>query len=126
MAASPSRVKPSRETLASVARRTASAVGADTEASTATPAAAAKPDGKFRARVALVRSRADAEAIVARLRVQHASAIGNADAEITEASFGNMGNFFQVRVGPFPREADATSVCTRLKGSGLDCVPVDR
>lgn len=90
------------------------------------PAPTAKPDGKFRARVALVRTRADAEAIVARLRVQHAGAIGNAATEINEASFGNMGTFFQVRVGPFAQEADASGVCAKLKGSGLDCVPVDR
>ncbi len=90
------------------------------------PAPAAKPDGRYRARVALVRSRADAEAIVARLRVQYAAAIGNATTEINEASFGNMGTFYQVRVGPFSQEADASGVCAKLKGSGLDCVPVDR
>lgn len=108
-------------------QRTAAASPAPAPAAAA-PAAAitAKPDGKFRARVALVRTRADAEAIVARLRVQHAGAIGNAATEINEASFGNMGTFFQVRVGPFAREADASGVCAKLKGSGLDCVPVDR
>lgn len=111
------------EPAAKSRQRTAAASPAPAAAA---PAVAAKSDGKFRARVALVRSRAEAEAIIARLRVQHAAAIGNAGADVNEASFGNMGTFFQVRVGPFAREADASGVCAKLKGSGLDCVPVDR
>lgn len=107
-------------------QRTAAAHQAAPAAAPAPPPPTARPDGKFRARVALVRSRPDAEAIVARLRVQHAAAIGDAGTDITEASFGNMGTFFQVRVGPFAHEADASGVCNKLKGSGLDCVPVDR
>lgn len=110
---------PEREPVAKSRQRTATTAAVP-------PPPAAKPDGKFRARVALVRSRAEAEAIVARLRVQHAAAIGSAEADVNEASFGNMGTFFQVRVGPFAREADATGMCSKLKGSGLDCVPVDR
>ena len=95
---------------------------------TAPPAAAAptrvKAGGSFQSRLALVRTRAEAEAVIAKLKVQYASVLGAKMPELGEAAFGNMGSFYQVRVGPFGTSAEAQALCVKLKGSGLDCVPV--
>jgi hypothetical protein len=99
---------------------------ASTAAAGPAKAATALADGKVRARVALVRSRPEAEALVARLRSQYADAIVGRQTDVTEATFGGMGTFFQVRVGPYASLAEAGAACTRLRGTGLDCVPVDR
>jgi hypothetical protein len=92
-------------------------------APTAAPAAA---DGKVRARVALVRTKPEADAVVARLRTQFAEAMAGRQPDVTEASFGGMGTFYQVRVGPYASMTEAGAACARLRGTGLDCVPVDR
>ncbi len=84
----------------------------------------ARTEGVHQARVALVRTMPEAETVVARLKTQYPAALGDRNPAIGQAAFGNMGTFFQVNVGPFPSSADAGAVCTRLKGSGLDCVPV--
>ena len=82
--------------------------------------------GQFQSRVALVRTRPEADAVVAKLKDQFAAALANRSPEIGQTSFGNMGSFFQVRVGPFSTVAEAKSLCGRLRGSGLDCVAVDQ
>ncbi len=92
----------------------------------ASSAAAKLADGKFRARLALVRTKQEAETIVKRVRAEFAAAIGPRAPEVGEASFGAMGTFFQVRVGPFASMADASETCKQIKGPGLDCVAVDR
>ena len=91
----------------------------------AAPARAASA-GRFQSRVALVRTRPEAEAIVARLKGQYAAVLADRAPDIGQTSFGNMGTYFQVRVGPFATAKEATSVCTQLRGSGLDCVAVDQ
>ena len=82
--------------------------------------------GQFQSRVALVRTRPEADAVVAKLKDQFGAVLANRSPEIGQASFGNMGSFFQVRVGPFSTVAEAKSLCARLRGSGLDCVAVDQ
>lgn len=94
---------------------------ANAKASSATPASAA---GQFHARVALVRSRAEADVVVAKLKVQHSAVLADHRTDIGEATFGNMGSFYHVQVGPFATAAAAQAMCAKLKGSGLDCVPV--
>jgi tetratricopeptide (TPR) repeat protein len=110
--------------------RTASAAAAVPATVTPAPAATtlvkAGPDGKFHARIALVRSQAEADGVVTRLKTQYGGAIGARQPDISQAQFGGMGVFFQVRVGPFANAAEAQSLCGKLKSSGLDCVPVDR
>jgi hypothetical protein len=76
--------------------------------------------------VALVRTQSQAEAIVAKLKQQYATAIGDHKTDIGQATFGNMGAFFEVAVGPFQTADQAQALCAKLKGSGLDCVPVTR
>jgi SPOR domain len=82
--------------------------------------------GSFHARIALVRSQPEADAVATRLTTQYGAAIGGLRPDISQAQFGGMGAFYQVRVGPFANAADAKTLCGKLKGSGLDCVPVDR
>ena len=96
---------------------------ATVQASPAAPKAAAVGGG-YQSRVALVRTKAEADAVVAKLKVQYAGVVGDKAPTVGETSFGNMGKFFQVRVGPFASSADAQTLCGQLKGSGLDCVPV--
>ncbi len=89
------------------------------------PASAATSAGQFQTRLALVRTKAEADAIVAKLKVQHATALADKAPSVGETAFGNMGAFFQVRVGPFATAAEASALCGRLKGSGLDCVAIN-
>ena len=89
-------------------------------------AALAVPASAFRSRVALVRTQAEAEAVVAKLRAGYASVLGGQAANIGPVSFGNMGSFFQVQVGSFASAVEAKALCAKLRGSGLDCVAVNQ
>lgn len=80
--------------------------------------------GQFHSRIALVRTKAEAEAVIAKLKFQHAEVLGTKKPDIGETAFGNMGSFYQVRVGPYANANEAQALCGKLKGSGLDCVPV--
>jgi hypothetical protein len=87
--------------------------------------AAVHTGGAFQARVALAKTMPEAEAVVAKLRAQFHEALGDRTPAISQTSFGNMGTYYQVRVGPFASTAEAGALCGRLKGSGLDCVAVN-
>jgi len=101
---------------------TASAATAAKGAQPATPAA----QGRFGARVALVRTKQEADALVARLKKEFGAALEAREPEVVPVTFGGMGSFFQVRVAPFATQEAAQTACTRLKGPGLDCVAVTR
>jgi SPOR domain len=81
--------------------------------------------GAFQSRVALVKTRAEADAVVTKLKSQYTAVLAEKSPTVGETAFGAMGTFFQVRIGPFPSATEATALCTRLKGSGLDCVAVN-
>jgi tetratricopeptide (TPR) repeat protein len=97
---------------------------------TVAPAAAVAPPaaagGRFKAQVALVRSAEEAQAVVAKLKAQYVAALAQREPVVDQASLGNMGSFFRVRVGPYASQAEAQGVCAGLKGSGWDCVPVSQ
>ncbi len=107
-----------------------SQVAAATPPAAASPAArsaATKPDtggGRFRAQVALVRSAGEAQAVVAKLKKDYAAALAQREPSVDQATLGNMGAFYRVRIGPYNSQAEAQGVCSGLKGSGLDCVAV--
>ncbi len=90
------------------------------------PPATHPASGHAFTRVALVRTQSQAQDVVAKLKQHYASALGNHSADIGQATFGNMGSFFEVAIGPFKTSAEAQALCTKLKGSGLDCVPLTR
>jgi cell division septation protein DedD len=91
----------------------------------ANQAAANSAASGHRAQVALVRSKADADALVQKLRGPLASAIGNREPSVDQVSLGGMGAFHRIRIGPFASQAEAHSTCERVKAGGLnDCVAV--
>ncbi len=89
----------------------------------ATPVAAAKPEGRFRIQVGMVRTEGEAQALAAKVK-QHGAAVAAREPEVDQTVVGNMGSFYRVRVGPFATQADGQVACTKLKGSGLDCLVV--
>lgn len=92
-------------------------------AQTPRPPAAA---GHVVSRVALVRTQSQAQEVIAKLNQHYASAMGGHTPDIGQATFGNMGSFFEVAVGPFQSTAEAQALCAKLKGGGFDCVPLTR
>jgi cell division septation protein DedD len=86
--------------------------------------AAARPEGKFRVQVAMVRSQDEAMAVAAKVKRDYAGALAAREPEIDQAVVGNMGSFYRVRVGPFATQNEGQQACARLKGSGLDCLVV--
>ena len=85
---------------------------------TATP----KAQGQYRLQVAAVRGRAEAQAVAARLKQDHAVALAGREPEVDETVIGNMGTFYRVRVGPFADASEPGALCTKLRGIGLDCL----
>jgi hypothetical protein len=106
--------------------RTAAAAPAAIAAAPQPQSAASAAAPGIHARIALVRTDAEADAIKQRLITQHGAALAGATPTTSQAAFGGMGAFVQVRVGPYANIQQAQAFCTKLKGSGLDCVPVDR
>jgi cell division protein FtsN len=93
-------------------------------AASASPAPVAKPEGRFRIQVGMVRTQGEAQDIAAKVKREHAAALAAREPEIDEAVIGNMGSFYRVRVGPFATQAEGQATCAKLRGSGLDCLVV--
>jgi len=87
-------------------------------------AAIAKPEGRFRIQIGMVRTQTEAQALSERIRREHPDALAAREAEIDEAVVGNMGSFYRVRVGPFASAQEGQAACAKLKGSGIDCLVV--
>jgi hypothetical protein len=85
--------------------------------------AARAPSGKYVMQVASVRSREEADLMVAKLLTEHGGELGGRDPQVTEAVIGNMGTFYQVRVGPYADAKEPKSLCGTL-GNGFDCLVV--
>lgn len=128
-------IKPRPGAASAAPAAAAATLAAGPQTASAASVAAAKPgaraaaparQGGFGARVALVRTKPEADAVVARLKRDFASALEAREPEVSEVSFGNMGAFFQVRVAPFQSQEAAQAACGRLRGPGLDCVAVTR
>ena len=73
--------------------------------------------------VAAVRSREEADLLVARLLSEHGGALGGRDPQVDEAGIGNMGTFYRVRVGPYADAKEPKQLCGTL-GNGFDCLVV--
>jgi hypothetical protein len=106
---------PAKADVKSVAKKKTAAV--DTARTTAA--------GKYRLQVGIVSSRDEAEQITAKLRAEHAQAIGTAAPAIDEVTFGN-GTFYRVQVGPYASAAEPGQFCTALKPKGYDCLVVTK
>ena len=92
------------------------------------PAAAsvapAKPAGRFRIQVGMVRTQAEAQALAVRVKREHGEILASREPEIDETAVGNMGSFYRVRVGPFASAQEGQATCAKLKGPGIDCLVV--
>jgi len=88
------------------------------------PPAAAQ--GRYKVQLAAVRTQAEALALAAKAKREHAAALDAREPEIDQAVLGNMGAFYLVRVGPFATVQETQAVCAKLKGSGFDCMSVTR
>jgi len=86
--------------------------------------AAAKPEGRFRIQVGMVRTQAEAQALAVRVKREHAASLASREPEIDETVVGNMGSFFRVRIGPFASAQEGQATCAKLKGAGIDCLLV--
>ncbi len=93
------------------------AAGSVTTASTAAGAG-----GRYRVQVATLRSRSEAQALASKVKAQHGAILGNRQAEIDETVIGNMGTFYRVRIGPYANADEPSSLCAKLRGTGLDCL----
>ncbi len=78
--------------------------------------------GNYRAQLAPVRSRAEASALAARVKKEQAGLLGGRGFEIDEATFGNMGKFYRVSIGPFASAGETQKLCSELRGKGIDCM----
>lgn len=78
--------------------------------------------GKHEARLAPVRSRAEAAALAARVKKEEGSLLGGHRLEINETTFGNMGKFYRVSIGPFASANETQKLCAALRGKGIDCM----
>ena len=83
-------------------------------------------EGRFQVQVATVRTKAEAVALAAKAKREHAAALASSEPHIDQAVLGNMGSFYLVRFGPFASAQQTQAVCAKLQGSGLDCMPVSR
>ena len=87
-------------------------------------APAARLEGKHLVQLGAVRTEAEAQAIAAKAKREHATMLASRQSSIDRAVFGNMGAFYRVRFGPFASARETQAVCAKLQGSGLDCMPV--
>jgi hypothetical protein len=96
----------------------------------APPAARAEPPartaGGHLVQLGAVRTEAEAQALAAKAKREHATVLAARDQRIDRAVMGNMGAFYRVRFGPFGSAQETQAVCAKLRGSGLDCMPVSR
>lgn len=80
--------------------------------------------GTYRVQIAAVRSRGEAQELLARVQQKHAQELATREAVIDEAVVGNMGTLYRIRVGPYATANEPRSLCAKLKGDGLDCLIV--
>lgn len=94
-----------------------------------TPVAASSTSahkGKYLLQVAAVRSREEADLLVARLLTQHAGELNGREPVIDEAAIGSMGTFYRVRVGPYADASEPKRLCSTFQAGGFDCLVVTR
>jgi cell division protein FtsN len=129
--AAPAPAQPSENLpWASAAKAPAAASSAPIATAAIAPPTAGKhagsksPSGKYVMQVAAVRSREEADMLVARLLTEHGGELGGRDPRIDEAVIGNMGTFYRVRVGPYADATEPKQLCGTLHGNGFDCLVV--
>lgn len=82
------------------------------------------PSGRYTLQVALLKTQAEAQAVVANLKSKYSGAIGGRQPKVDQKVFGNMGTFYRVQVGPYSNTADPKKFCASLAPEGYDCFVV--
>jgi hypothetical protein len=91
------------------------------------PAPSAKKlDGRYLVQLAAKRTEAEALALADKAKREHGSLLASRGQRVDRTAFGNMGAFYLVRFGPFASAQETQAVCARLRGSGIDCLPVSQ
>jgi cell division septation protein DedD len=85
---------------------------------------ASKADGRYLVQLAAMKTEADALALAARAKREHAALLATRKQSVDRKVFGNMGAFYRVRFGPFASAQETQAVCAKLQGSGIDCLPL--
>lgn len=88
----------------------------------AAPRPTAKIAGRYLVQLAPVRTEAEARALAAKAKRE--PALASRQTAIDQMVMGNMGSFYRVRFGPFANAQETQAVCAKLRGSGVDCLPV--
>jgi hypothetical protein len=86
----------------------------------------ARAAGGFLVQLGAVRTEAEAQALAAKAKRAYGAALAGRNQRIDRAVMGNMGAFYRVRFGPFGSAEETQAVCAKLRGSGLDCMPVSQ
>jgi cell division septation protein DedD len=86
------------------------------------PPPSARTEGRYQVQLAAVRTEAEAYALAAKAKRE--AALASREPWIDHTVIGNMGAFYRVRFGPFASAQETQAVCTKLQGSGFDCMPV--
>ena len=89
-------------------------------AEAAKPAAKTAKTGLF-LQIASLRSEADAQAAAAKLAGDHAATLAGVETAIAPSVIGNMGTFYNVRLGPVASKAAGQTLCAQLRREGVDC-----
>ena len=109
VAVAPSQSAPQQQTqVASVPRQQA-------------PRQAAPITSGYVVQVASSRSEADAQSALSRVQGQAGGALSGYQPQVQRADLGTRGIFYRAAFGPMQSMSEATSVCNKLKSSGVDC-----
>lgn len=88
-------------------------------------AASAQPEpvaaSVYALQLASLRSPEEARSFIAEVQRDHGDVVGAAPITLAETTLGNMGRFYQVRMGPFADERTTLKTCTLLQRKGIDC-----
>ncbi|MEZ5855287.1 MAG: SPOR domain-containing protein [Hyphomicrobiaceae bacterium] len=81
---------------------------------------------EFQLQLAAVRTPAEARRLGATVRDKHGEALKGRTFDIAETTFGNMGRFYRVRIGPFTSQTESQAVCASIRNGGNDCMVINR
>jgi cell division septation protein DedD len=82
--------------------------------------------GRYLIQLGAVRTEAQALALAAKVKREHAALLASRGQSVDRQVFGNMGAFYRVRFGPFASAQETQTACARLQGSGVDCMPLSQ
>ncbi len=101
---------------------TAAVPAAAVPASTGVVVTTGQPAAAIRIQLVAVRTVEEAQAISVRVNREFGERIGPREYEVEQVTFGGMGTFYRVRIGPFAEVAEPKQLCDSIRAKGLDCM----